>query len=61
MTHAQRRTVEIDDQLNLRFPSVDKRRLEAAAKRDRRRVTELARIVLQDWLAAHASDPGSQP
>jgi predicted HicB family RNase H-like nuclease len=49
----------MDDQLNLRVSSRLRRQLEAAAKRDRRQVTELARIVLQDWLAAHAGDTGS--
>jgi hypothetical protein len=59
LTTTHTRTVEIDDQLNLRVSSRLRRQLEAAAKRDRRRVTELARIVLQDRLAAHAGDTGS--
>lgn len=48
------RTLEMDDQLNVRLPSAMRRELEAAAKRERRRVTDLGRIIWEDWLAGHA-------
>jgi hypothetical protein len=50
------KAIELDERVTVRLPGSLRRRLEDAAKRDRRRVTEFARIVWQDWLAAHASD-----
>jgi hypothetical protein len=52
MTHT--RTAEMDDQLNVRLSSALRRRLEAAAKRDCRRVTDLARLIWEQWLAEHS-------
>ena len=54
MTHP--RTVEMDDQLNVRLPSAVRRELEAAAKRERRRVTDLARLIWLDWIAAQSRE-----
>jgi hypothetical protein len=46
-----------DEGLNVRLSSELRRRLDAAGKHERRRVTNLARIIWQDWLAEHASNP----
>jgi len=50
------KAIEHDGRVTVRLSGSLRRQLEDAAKRDRRRVTEFARIVWQDWLAAHASD-----
>jgi hypothetical protein len=49
-------TLGLDDHLNVRVSSALRHQLDAAAKRERRRVTDLARIIWIDWLARHSSD-----
>jgi hypothetical protein len=46
----------MDDQLNVRASGALRRRLEDAAKRQRRKVTALGRLIWQDWLAANDTD-----
>jgi hypothetical protein len=48
--------VRFDEYLNVRLSSELRRRFDAAARRERRPVTDLARIIWQDRLAEHASD-----
>ena len=50
MARAQR--IELDDKIELRLPSQTRRKLEEAAFADRRKPSALARIFIEDGLAA---------
>jgi hypothetical protein len=59
MTH--RRTAEFDSYLFVRVSTAMRRRLEAAAKDDHRRVTDLARLIWEKWLEQNAAPKRETP
>lgn len=46
----QRRTFKKDAQLNMRMPWSDKERLEEQARIEKRQVSDLAWVIITDWL-----------
>jgi uncharacterized protein (DUF1778 family) len=49
-----------DQQLSIRVEPDLREAIEAAADRDQRPVSNLVRVILSDWLRAHAADHAAQ-
>lgn len=48
------RIPQMTDKMELRLPAELRRKIEEAALADRRRPSQLVRLVLEDWVAARA-------